>query len=230
MLALIGGALGILFAAASLQLVRVLGGKQIPRLYEIGINGQVLLFTLLLSLLAGIVFGLVPAFKVCRRDVQANLQDASRGASGANAVWGRGNNLRKLLVMSELALSVIVLIGAGLLIRSFIRSAKCLLPDLTRMVCLRLELTMSGRNYEKRENVIQTYTQLWDRLEHLPGVSAAGGVSHLPLSQMFAWGPITVEGRLPAAGESFINADIRITGGDYFQAMQIPLLSWKTLQ
>ncbi len=224
LLALIGGALGIAFAAASLQLVRVLGGKQIPRLHDIEINSQVLLFTVALSVLAGIVFGLVPALKVCRRDVQSNLQDASRGASGANAVWGRGNNLRKLLVMSELALSVIVLICAGLLIKSFMRLQK-VSPGFNANGVLTLELTMSGRNYEKRENVIQAYSQLWDRLEHLPGVSAVGGVSHLPLSQMFAWGPITVEGRVPAAGESFINADIRITGGDYFQAMQIPLLS-----
>jgi predicted permease len=229
LLAVVGGTLGILFAAASLQFVRVLGGNQIPRLYEIGINAVVLLFTLVLSVFAGIIFGLVPALKVCRRDVQSNLQEASRGSSGASSVWGRGNNLRKLLVIAELALSVMVLIGAGLLIRSFLQLQK-VSPGFNPNGVLTMELTMSGRNYEKRENVVQTYSQLWDRLEHLPGVSAAGGVSHLPLSQMFAWGPITVEGRAPAAGESFINADIRITGGNYFQAMQIPLLRGRLFQ
>jgi len=221
-LALVGGLLGVLFSAGSLQVVRVLGGKQIPRLHDISVNGAVLLFTLGLSIFAGILFGLAPALRVCRRDVQSNLQDASRGASGASAVWGRGNNLRKLLVMAELALSVLVLVAAGLLIRSFARLQN-VSPGFNSSGVLTLELTMSGRKYGDRPTVLQTYRQLWDRLERLPGVSAAGAVSHLPLSQMFAWGPITVEGRAPAPGENFINADIRISAGHYFEAMQIPL-------
>jgi predicted permease len=73
--------------------------------------------------------------------------------------------------------------------------------------------------------VLATYRQLWQRLASLPGVTAAGGVSALPLSQMMAWGPITVEGRTPAPGEAFVNADIRVVGGDYFQAMEIPLVA-----
>jgi putative ABC transport system permease protein len=222
-LALLGGVLGILFSSASLQLVRVLGAKRIPRLHEIAINGEVLLFTLALSIFAGILFGLAPALRVCRRDVQSNLQDASRGASGASAVWGRGNNLRKLLVMAELALSVLVLVAAGLLIRSFARLQN-VSPGFNPNGVLTLELTMSGRRYAERPAVLQTYHQLWERLERVPGVTAAGAVSHLPLSQMFAWGPITVEGRAPAPGESFINADIRISAGHYFEAMQIPLI------
>jgi predicted permease len=88
---------------------------------------------------------------------------------------------------------------------------------------LTLELTMTGRKYADAAAVLETYRLLWERLRNLPGVSAAGGVSALPLSQMMAWGPITVEGRTPAAGEKFINVDIRIVGGDYFRAMEIPL-------
>jgi predicted permease len=72
--------------------------------------------------------------------------------------------------------------------------------------------------------VLQTYRQLWDRLSALPGVSAVGGVTALPLSQMMAWGPITIEGRTAPEGEKFINADIRVVGGDYFRAMDIPLV------
>ncbi len=222
-LALVGGVLGVLFSALSLQLVRVLGAKRIPRLHEIAINGEVLLFTLGLSVFAGIIFGLAPALRVCRRDVQSNLQDASRGASGASAVWGRGNSLRRLLVIAELALSVVVLVAAGLLIRSFARLQN-VSPGFNANSVLTLELTMSGRRYGDKQAVLQTYHQLWERLERLPGVSSAGAVSHLPLSQMFAWGPITVEGRAPAPGENFINADIRISAGHYFEAMQIPLL------
>ena len=73
--------------------------------------------------------------------------------------------------------------------------------------------------------MLETYRQLWQRLSSLPGVTAAGGVSALPLSQMMAWGPITVEGRTPAPGEAFINADIRVVAGDYFRAMEIPLVA-----
>jgi hypothetical protein len=90
---------------------------------------------------------------------------------------------------------------------------------------LTLELTMSGRKYSEAAIVRETYRQLWPRLAQLPGVTSAGGVSALPLSQMFAWGPITVEGRIPPAGEKFINADIRTVGGDYFQSMEIPLVA-----
>ena len=224
LLALCGGVTGTLFASASIKLVTVLGSRQIPRLHEIAINAQVLLFTLLLSLLTGVLFGLAPALRLARRDVQVGLQDAARGASAANSIWGRGHNLNKLLVVCELALSVVLLIGAGLLIRSFTH-LQDVSPGFNPRNVLTLELTMSGRKYANAPTVVETYRQLWNRLERLPGVTAAGGVSHLPLSQMFAWGPITVEGRPLAPGESFINADIRIVAGHYFQAMQIPLLS-----
>ena len=90
---------------------------------------------------------------------------------------------------------------------------------------LTFELTMSGPRYAEPPPVLETYRQLWERLAALPGVRAAGGVSALPLSQMMAWGPITVEGRTPAPGEAFINADIRVVGGGYFEAMRIPLVA-----
>ena len=83
---------------------------------------------------------------------------------------------------------------------------------------------MSGDKYKDPQLVRATYRQLWERLERLPGVASAGGVSSLPLSEMFAWGPITVEGRVPLPGEKFINADERVVSGHYFETMQIPLL------
>jgi predicted permease len=82
---------------------------------------------------------------------------------------------------------------------------------------------MSGRKYNDPQVVLNTYRQLWDRLAQLPGVTAAGGVTSLPLSQMFAWTPITIEGRIPPAGEKFLNADVRIVTTHFFQAMGIPL-------
>ncbi|HZU30516.1 MAG TPA: FtsX-like permease family protein, partial [Candidatus Angelobacter sp.] len=143
--------------------------------------------------------------------------------SGNSAVWGRGNNLRRLLVISELAISVVVLIVAGLLLRSFMRLEN-VPPGFNPHNVLTLELTMSGDKYRDPQFVRAAYRQLWERFERLPGVTAAGGISILPLSEMVSSGPITVEGHVLPPGEKFINADERITSGHYFEVMQIPLL------
>ena len=116
------------------------------------------------------------------------------------------------------------LTGNLLLLRSFARLQN-VPPGFQPKNVLTLELTMTGRKYEKPQATLAAYHELWNRLEHLPGVKAAGAVTALPLSQMFAWGPITVEGRTPLPGEKFINADQRVVGGHYFEAMEIPLLS-----
>jgi len=139
-------------------------------------------------------------------------------------MWGRGNHLRRLLVVSELALSVMLLVAAGLLIRSFARLQQ-VPPGFDSSNVLTLELTMSGTKYADANAVLETYRELWRRLKTLPGVTAAGGVSALPLSQMMAWGPITVEGRVAPPGEPFINVDQRTVASDYFAAMRIPLVS-----
>jgi predicted permease len=224
LLAVMGGLVGLLFSYWTLEGIRVLGSKSVPRLHEITIDGGVLLFTLAISILAGAIFGLAPAVRLSRVDLQENLKESSRGASAGSAVWGRGQNVRRLLVVAELALSVMLLIGAGLLIRSFAHVQQ-VPPGFNSANVLTLELTMTGRKYADAAKVLETYKLLWEKLKTLPGVAAVGGVSALPLSNMMAWGPITVEGRVPAAGEKFINVDIRVVGGDYFAAMEIPLRS-----
>ena len=222
LLSLGGGALGILICLFSVRSIHILGTKSIPRLQDVGIDGRVLLFTLLLSVCSGILFGLVPALRVSRLDLNSTLKDASRGSAGTSAVWSRGNNFRRLLVVFELALSLVVLIGAGLLIRSFARLQN-VSPGFNARGVLTFDLTMTGRKYNDKQSVLNTYRQLWDRLEHSPGAIAAGGVTSLPLSEAFAWTPITVEGRVPLPGEKFLNADERLVGGHYFEAMEIPL-------
>jgi len=222
LLALGGGALGILICLWSVQWMRLLGTKSIPRLQDVGIDGRVLLFTVLLSVCSGILFGLVPALRVSRLDLNSTLKDASRGSASTSAVWGRGNNVRRLLVVTELALSVVLLIGAGLLIRSFARLQN-VSPGFSPHNVLTFDLTMTGKKYGDKQALLNTYRQLWERLEHVPGVTASGGVTSLPLSQAYAWTPITVEGRAPLPGEKFLNADERVVGGHYFEAMGIPL-------
>lgn len=221
-LALCGGLLGTFLAVAGVKWIHVVQPKSIPRLQAIAVNFEVLGFTLLLSILSGVLFGLAPALRVRRLDLNEHLAGASRGSSAGGAVWGRGGNLRRLLAASELAFSVVLLIGAGLLIRSFVR-LQGVEPGFDSRGVLTFELTLTGRKYGDGQAVLNTYRQLWDRLGRLPGVTASGGVTSLPLSQYFAWGPITVEGRTPPPGEEFINADERVAGGAYFQAMHIPL-------
>jgi predicted permease len=224
LLSLTGGVLGVILCLASMNLIHALGTKSIPRLADIGIDGRVLLFTLLLSIFSGILFGLAPTLRVSRIDLNTTLKDANRGSSGASAVWGRGNNMRRLLVVSELALSVVLLIAAGLLIRSFAQLQN-VAPGFNPRNVLTFELTLNGHRYGDKQTIENTYRQLWTALEQIPDAVAAGGITALPLSQAFAWTPITVEGRTPLPGERFLNADARVVGGRYFQAMEIPLRS-----
>lgn len=221
-IAVCGGGAGVLLSLWAIHLVHVLGPKSIPRVVDVAIDGRVLLFTMAVSVVSGLLFGLAPALRLARIDLTSALKETGKGAAGGS-LWGRGNRSRKLLVVAELALSVVLLIGAGLLIRSFARLQN-VHPGFARENVLTLELTMSGRKYNDRPAVLEAYRKLWESLGQLPGVTAFGGTTALPLTQTAAWTPVTVEGRVPPPGEKFINADERIVAGRYFQAMQIPLL------
>jgi predicted permease len=222
LLAFAGGTLGVALAFFALRLVRLVGPQSVPRMQDVGIGVAALAFTFAICVLSSVLFGLAPAVRVSRVDVQTALQDTSRSSSGVSGIWGRGNSYRRSLVIAEIALCAMMLIGAGLLIRSFVRVSQ-VDPGFNPRNVLTLELTMTGDRYKNKEAVLAAYHELWQRLEKLPGVTSAGAVTSLPLSQMFAWGPITVEGRVPPPGEKFINADVRMVSGHYFQAMEIPL-------
>jgi predicted permease len=222
LLALLGGVLAVALAFFAVAGIQALRPDNVPRLRDIGVDLRVLAFTLLLCAFSGLLFGLVPALYARRVDVLGALTAVGRGASGGSA-WGRGNGLRRALCAIELALAVVLLIGAGLLVRSFAR-LQDVAPGFRSEGVLTFQLMLGGRRHPDETAVRNGYRELWQRLERLPGVSAAGGVTSLPLSGYFAWGPITVEGRTPPPGEKFINADMRAVGGRYFEAMGIPLL------
>jgi predicted permease len=221
-LAFAGGASGIALALVALHWVTLLGPQTVPRVNDIGIGLPALVFTFFVCAISAILFGLAPALRASRLDVQTTLRDTSRTSAGVSAIWGRGNNLRRSLVIAETALCVMLLIGAGLLIRSFVR-VRDVNPGFNPRNVLTLELTMASERYKDKEAILADYHALWQRLERVPGLVAAGAVTSLPLSRMFAWGPITVEGRVPPPGEKFINADVRMVSGRYFQAMEIPM-------
>ncbi len=218
-----GGLLGVLIAMAGVRWLHALQPPNVPRLAAIAVNGDVLAAAFGISVLAGVLFGLVPALGSGRLDLQQHLKDAGRGSAGSHSVWGRGHHLRRLLIAGELAMSVMLLIGAGLLIRSFAYLQQVPAGFSTDRV-LTFEVSMTGEKYADVEIVRETFRTLWNRLEALPGVTLAGSVTPLPLTDRFAWGPITVEGRPPPAGQAFINADQRLAGGHYFEAMGIPLI------
>jgi predicted permease len=223
-LALAGGAIGTLIAVGGVAWIQTLRPASVPRLDAIAVNGTALAYTLLLCVVSGVLFGLGPMLGLRRLDLQSTLKDASRGAAGSSAVSKRGRGVRWLLVAGEIALAMVLLIGAGLLVRSFAK-LQDVHPGFEPGGVLTVELALSGRKYPDAAAIQQAYRSLWERLDEIPGVTESGGVTSLPLSGYFAWGPITVEGRTPPPGERFINADQRIASGRYFQAMGIPLLA-----
>ncbi|HYW48919.1 MAG TPA: ABC transporter permease [Bryobacteraceae bacterium] len=192
LLAVMGGAAGLLIAQWSLHLVHAINPGNIPRLEEIGINGTVLLFT----------FG-----------------DRNPIRPGPGVARHR---LRGLLVVSELALSLVLLVGAGLLIRSFVRLQK-VPPGFTTDHVLSLRLVTNGPKYREGKAVAQFYQEAGDRVVHLPGVVAQGLVSVLPLTGEVSWGGIDVEGFTPAPGQE-LQVDQRVASTDYFRTMEIPLV------
>jgi len=218
-----GGVAGLLVAVAGVYGIHALGRGSVPRIDAVGLDARVLAFTAALSIASGLLFGLAPAWRLSRLDLTRDLNDASRGASGAGAVWSRGHGLRRLLVVGEIALAVVLLVGAALVVRSVARLA-AVPPGFDPAGVLTFELTMQGPRYAKAADRVLAYRELWQRIDRLPGVDAAGAISALPLSQMFSWGPITIEGRTRAPGEAFLNADMRFVAGDYFEAMRIPLV------
>jgi predicted permease len=224
LLAATGGGLGIVLAYAGIAWMQAMQPPNVPRLGDIGITVDVLLFTVALSAASAMLFGLAPALGVGRTDLQSSLRDDGRGSIGAHGLWGRGGGLRRALVAGELALSVILLVGAGLLVRSFGQLQR-VPPGFAPDGVLTFELSLVGTKYPNGPVAIEAFRQVWDRLDALPGVVSSGGVSTLPLSGFQAWGPITIEGHVPPAGQDFINADQRIAGGRYFETMQIPLVA-----
>ncbi len=220
MLATTGAICGIGLAWLGVRALQALQPADVPRLGDIAINLPVLGFTTLVAMVAGLLFGLAPI--AATPAGTAALHEGARGSS-TSALWGRGLGVRQVLVVAEMAMAVLLLIGAGLLIRSFMR-VQAIDPGFSAREVLTLELTLTGARYPGAPQIREAYRDLWTRLEALPGVKSAGGVTALPLSNFFAWGPITIEGRAPQPGEAFINADQRTVGGRYFETMQIPLV------
>ena len=225
LLSAVGGVLGLALAMVAVKVLGQFGSAKIPRLDEIGIDGRVLAFTFGISLVTGIVFGLVPAVRASRLDLNDVLREGGRGGVGTSAFGLGHHQLRKLLISAELALSLVLLIGAGLLIRSYQRITNAN-PGFDPARVLSVRVALPGFKYNNPDAIIAFYKRLEDRLAALPGVEHVGSNYLLPLSSVaLGWEPITVDGYVPkAAGEDLIIASSGYVSPDYFRAMGIPLL------
>jgi len=224
LLGLLGGAAGLLVAQLSIYVVRTMNPGNIPRLDDIGINSVVLLFTLGVSLATGILFGVAPLWRAVKVDLNTSLKAGGRSGQSDGGLHLRRHSLRGLLVVSELTLSLMLLIGAGLLIRSFVR-LQSVPPGFTTDHVLTMEVAAAGRKYQNDKDakpIINFYKEIESRVAHLPGVLAEGVVSALPLTGEAGWGSIGVEGYTPPP-EQELQVDIRIASTDYFRTMEIPL-------
>jgi predicted permease len=223
LLGLLGGAAGLLVAQLSLFVLRTINPGNIPRLEDIGINGTVLAFTFGLSLATGILFGLAPAWRAIKVDLNSSLKAGGRSGQSSGGLHLKRHHLRGLLVVSELAFSLILLIGAGLLIRSFIR-LQSVAPGFTTDHVLTMQVAANDPKYRQDKATASFWREIETRIAHLPGVVTEGAVSALPLTGSVGWGGVHVEGYTPPPGQE-LQVDQRTASVDYFRAMQIPLVA-----
>jgi len=223
LLAGLGGAAGLLLALYGIDLLLALSPASLPRAVEVGVDFRVLGFTLALALLAGVLFGLGPAWQATRLNLNDQLKESGRGGAGG----ARQSRARGLLVVSEIALSSVLLVGAGLLVKSFLR-LQAVNPGFEAENVLVVRLSLPKAQYPNREAAAAFYEKLRPRLESLPGVETVGVVSALPLSGVQASIPFTIEGRASAPDEA-LRADYRLVSTGYFRALRIPVLAGREL-
>ena len=222
LLSAIGGMLGIAIAAATLSAVRVINPGNIPRLDQIGLDLRVLAFTAAVSILTGMVFGLAPALRARRLDVQAALKSGGRTGQTEGGLSPSRHGLRGLLVVAEVALSLMLLVGAGLLIRSFAGLLN-VSPGFDPNHVLSLQLMRRPTDGRPAGETRPFYERLDDALRQVPGVTTSGGVNVLPFTPAVGWGGMTIEGYVPPPGESELQVDQRLATPDYFSALGVPL-------
>jgi predicted permease len=223
-LSLLGAALGLLLARAGIAALQAFGPAEVPRVGEIRIDLRVLSFTAAVAIVAPLAFALVPGLRASRIDPATVLKAGGRaGTGGASPGLARGR-LPRFLIVSEIALSIVLLAGAGLLIRSyrFIAGAN---PGFDARNVVSFRVTLSGQKYKGQEAIANFYRQLATRLRVLPGVRAVGFNYQLPLSSVaLAWEPVSIEGFVPKGrGDDRIITSSAYVSSDYFSAMGIPL-------
>jgi putative ABC transport system permease protein len=221
-LALAGGLLGLFLSSYGVMAITRLLPQQFPRLNEIGMDWRVFGFTLGASLLTGFLFGFAPALHMSRADVQEAMKENSRGTAGS----ARHTHLRHALIIAEVGLSVVLLAGAGLLFRSFIR-LQAVDAGFTPQQVLTAQLSPAGPKYDDNADYTAFYEQVLERARTIPGVANVGVINTLPLSG----GPTIayrIDGRPIETVDKWVPTSFRSVSPDYFGAMNIPVLQGRT--
>ena len=222
LLALGGGAVGLLLSVWGVWLITQLLPREFPRLNEIQMDWRVLGFTLVVSVLTGFLFGLAPAFHMTKFGVQDAMKESSHGAGGSV----HRSRLRQALIVAEVALSVVLLAGAGLLFRSFLQ-LRSVDAGFTAEQVLTARVTPAGAKFQTNADYISYYEKVLARLAAVPGVREVGAINTLPLQK----GPtlrFRIEGRAPQTVDKWPPANYRIVSSNYFHAMNIPVMQGRS--
>jgi putative ABC transport system permease protein len=222
LLALAGGAVGLLLSVWGVPLITQLLPREFPRLDEIRMDWRVLGFTLGASVITGFLFGLAPALNVTKFGVQDAMKETSQGSGGSV----HRSRLRQALIVAEVALSVVLLAGAGLLFRSFLQ-LHSVNAGFTPEQVLTARLTPAGEQFSTGTALINYFDKVTERIATLPGVREVGVINTLPLQK----GPtlrFRVEGRPPLTVDKWPPANYRVVSPNYFHLMNIPVLQGRT--
>ena len=223
-LSLAGGLLGLLFASASLgPLLRISAGS-VPPVFSVGLDRSVLAFTVLVSLITGLAFGVVPALQTTNLDLRQTLSGSSRGSTA-----GPGHRrLRGFLVSAEIALAMILLVGSGLLLRSFSRMQESPLGFQADHLLV-ADLPLSQSAYAKPEQRYGFYDRVIERARTLPGVRRAAAASFLPVSGGGGLIQFNITGRPPRTPHDYVAAGYRAVTANYFETLGVPLLQGRLI-
>ncbi len=224
LLSVCGGALGVFLAAALLPAVRSISPGAVPRLAEAKIDGVVLIFSLVLCVITGIVFGLVPALQASKKDLHATLKEGSRGSSEG----GRRGRFRAFLVVAEIGLALMLMTVAGLLMQSFSRLMQ-VNPGFSPKNLMAFPLTLPPSRYAKPELQAQFYQQVLEHVKALPEVQAAGITSYLPLGGGARYVFVCPEGLVCQGVGKDPTSVVRQVSSGYFETIRTPLLSGRTI-
>ena len=216
-LAFVGGLVGLLVTPFALRGLVALAAKSLPRAVHAGIDVKVLGLTMVVSLATGILFGLAPALQCARKKRFDGLK------SGRNTESSRPKRLRAALVICETALSLLLVVGAGLLLRSFARILQ-VDPGFRPEGVLTLRVSLPDASYSRPEQARGFYRELIERVQRLPGVQAVGAVSALPLSGQGGSGTTTIDSQAVPREDTTPEADQRVATPGYFKAMGISLV------
>ena len=221
-LAVAGGALGVLLAYLAITPIQTLSAGSIPRADDIALDARVLGFAFLLSVVTGIVFGLAPAWQASRAGLGAVLKEGGRSSSTSGGRW-----MRNALLVAEVALSIVLLVGAALLLRSFSQITS-VDPGFRADNVLAFRVALPQTTYPEAHNQIGFFDRLLDKLRSTPGIESAGMVQSLPLRGGYVLS-FEVEGRPPAQPGEDYSANYRAVSPDYFSTLGIPLKRGRAL-